>query len=77
MLSIIFKTKSNRREETRNKNSKRKRKEQTSTIVMEQASTCTIVNEGAIQMTSSLQQTPCTNQSESQIALKPANSKAK
>ena len=44
---------------------------------MEQASTCTIVNEGAIQMTSSLQQTPCTNQSESQIALKPANSKAK
>ena len=77
MLSIIFKTKSNRGEETRNKNSKRKHKEQTSNIVVEQASTCTIVNEGTVQMTSSLQQAPCTNQSKSQIALKLANSKTK
>ena len=61
--SVIFNNKSKQGEETSNWTSKRKREEQTPTILVEQASTCTLVNEDTNQMTSSLQQTPATNKS--------------
>ena len=53
-LAIFFNNKSKQGKETSNRTSKRKREEQTLTILVEQASTCTIVNEDANQMTSSL-----------------------
>ena len=44
-LVIFFNTKSKQGEETSNKSSERKCEEQTLTILVEQASTCTLVNE--------------------------------
>ena len=49
---------------------KRKREEQTPNILVEEASTCTLVNEDANQMTSSLKQTPATTNNKEQVALK-------
>ena len=68
--AIFFNNKSKQGEETGNRTSKRKREEQTRTILVEQASTCALVNEDANQMTSSLQQIPATNKNKEQIALK-------
>ena len=49
---------------------KGKGEEETPTILVRQASTCTLVNEDANQTTCSLQQTPATNKNKGQIALK-------
>ena len=68
--AIFFNNKSKQGEETSNKTSKRKCEEQTPNILVEQASTCTLVNEDTNQMTSSLQQTPATNKNKKQVALK-------
>ena len=68
--AIFFNNKSKQGEETSNKTSKRKCEEQTPNILVEQASTCTLVNEDTNQMTSSLQQTPATNKNKEQVALK-------
>ena len=67
---VFFNNKSKKGEETSNRTSKRKREEQIPTILVEQASTCTLVNEDANQITSSLQQTPAANEYKEQIALK-------
>ena len=53
-----------------NRTSKRKHEEQTQNILVEEAPTCTLVNEDTNQMTSSLQQTPATNKNKEQVALK-------
>ena len=67
---VFFNNKSKKGEKTSNRTSKRKREEQIPTILVEQASTCTLVNEDANQITSSLQQTPAANEYKEQIALK-------
>ena len=67
---IFFNNKSKQGEETNNRTSKTKHEEQTLNILVEQTSTCTPVDEDANQMTSSLQQTPATNKSKEQAALK-------
>ena len=59
--AIFFNNKSKQGEETNNRNLKRKREEQTPSILVEQASTCQLFNKDTNQMTSSLQQTPATN----------------
>ena len=68
--AIFFNSKSKQGEETNNRTSKRKREEQTPNILVEEASTCTLVNEDTNQITSSLQQTPVTNKNKEQVALK-------
>ena len=68
--AIFFNNKSKQGEETSNRTSKRKREEQAPTILVEQASTCTLANEDANQMTSSLQKTPAISKNKEQIALK-------
>ena len=68
--AILFNTKSKQGEETNNRTSKRKREEKTPNILVEQVSTCTLINEGTNQMTSSLQQTPATNKNKEHVALK-------
>ena len=67
---IFFNSKSKQGEETNNSTSKRKREEQTPNILVEEASTCTLVNEDTNQMTSSLQQKRATNKNKEQVALK-------
>ena len=74
---IFFNNKSKQGEETNNRTSKRKREEQTPNILVEQASTWTLVNEDTNQMTSSLQQTPVTSKNKEQVALKPNHLKDK
>ena len=68
--AIFFNSKFKQGEETNNRTSKRKCEEQTPNILVEEASTCTLVNEDTNQMTSSLQQTPATNKNKEQVALK-------
>ena len=69
-LAIFFNSKSKQGEQTNNRTSKRKREEQTPNILVEEASTCTLVNEDTNQMTSSLPKTPATNKNKEQVALK-------
>ena len=68
--TIFFNNKSKQGEETNTSTSKRKREEQTPNILVEQASTCTLVNKDTNQITSSLQQTPAINKNKEQVALK-------
>ena len=67
---IFFNNKSKQGEEISNRTSKRKREEQTPTILVEQSSACTLVTEDANQMTPSLHQTAATNKNKEQIAIK-------
>ena len=68
--AIFFNNKSKQGEETNNMTSKWKRDEQTQNILVEEPSSCTLVNEGTNQMPSSLQQTPATNKNIEQVSLK-------
>ena len=67
---IFFNNKSKQGEEISNRTSKRKREEQTPTILAEQSSACTLVTEDANHMTPSLHQTAATNKNKEQIAIK-------
>ena len=68
--AIFFNSKSKQGEEKNNRTSRRKREEQTLNILVEQTSTCTLVNKDTKQMTSALQQTPATNKNKELVALK-------
>ena len=68
--AIFFNSKSKQGEEKNNRTSRRKREEQTLKILVEQTSTCTLVNKDTKQMTSALQQAPATNKNKELVALK-------
>ena len=69
-IAIFFNSKSKQGEETNNWTSKRKREKQTPNLLEEEASTCALFYEEKNHMTSSLQETPATNQNKEQIPLK-------